>query len=97
MNGHWVERWDDGGGGEGPYVDGERNGQWVIRWPNGDSFEGELRDGKPNGFGTITLTFTFENSHSVEKHTFEGDWRDGCLQGGHEIAFFTTMEACDFE
>ncbi|MDD9812168.1 MAG: hypothetical protein OXU71_10765 [Gammaproteobacteria bacterium] len=50
--GHWVERFAIGFGGdfveEDPYVDGERHGHWVERWA-GTVREGPYVNGKRHG------------------------------------------------
>lgn len=88
-NGHWVERWADGGRAEGPFVDGKQNGHWVARFGDGSSFEGELRGGKPNGFGTYV---------SRDGDRYEGQWRDGCFDDGdRRMWILASDEACGFE
>ena len=92
LEGHWVERIGNGDVVEGPYVDGLRNGHWVMRLNSFNiGFEGEMRDNKANGFGTVIWKY------KGREYTFEGDWRDGCFQGGTDIVIGTTMEACGFE
>ena len=48
-HGPWVERWADGGVGEGLYVEGKRHGMWVIRDANGIVNQGSYLEGKQHG------------------------------------------------
>ena len=81
--GHWVERFAIGFGGdfveEGPYVDGERHGHWVKRWA-GTVREGPYVNGKMHG-------------HWVERWSVgsvcEGTYVDG-KRHGHWVGRFAS-------
>ncbi len=49
-HGHWVWRYSDGDGREGPYVDGKRHGHWVERYADeGTTWEGPYVDDEAHG------------------------------------------------
>ena len=68
QDGHWIERWDDGGGGEGWYRNGERDGRWVYRWADGGRAEGTYKNGTLNGHAVIR----WANGTSVEGPSVNG-------------------------
>ena len=69
--GHWIERWD-GGGAEGPYVNGKRHGPWVFVSEEGRVSEGPYVHGKRHGHWIV---------RRGEESVAEGSYVNGRREG----------------
>ncbi len=77
-NGHWVQRFEDGDIGAGPYLNGERNGHWIWRYPDGGSAEGPNVNGERNGHWVQRF---------ADGSTAEGPYMNG-KRNGHWVQRF---------
>jgi hypothetical protein len=70
---------------EGAFSAGKREGRGRYEWNNDINYVGSYRDGVPDGQGTLKL----------EKETFSGTWRKGCLSAGERtIAIGVQRSSC---